>query len=240
MRIRTSADKWIFVVAVTAVSVLLSLVVTSFVSPVGLTAEVVLVAITVPSCVAPCVALLMAKMMLQIHTLNRQLERMVRHDQMTGLLTRGAFFERVADVAEPRPGAVLLSDIDRFKEINDTFGHDAGDQVIRSVGQTLLDDAKPEGVAARFGGEEFVSFYPDLDLEHAELRADAIRSAVENQSIRVSGRDLSCTLSIGVGYFDGHQPLDEVLQRADEALYAAKGEGRNRVVRQKVRAVAAE
>lgn len=225
MTIKNNFDKWLFVFLVTAASVAASLLLVGLFTEHGLEPEFIGPTILVPMIIAPIATLWMAKMMLRIHALNQQLQFLVQHDQMTGLLNRGAFFERV----EGKHGAVMMLDIDRFKAINDTHGHNAGDLIIRQVASILKEKSEPAGAAARFGGEEFMTFYPDECLAHAELRAEAIRSAVESQSVLVSGKTLSCTLSIGVDVFDGSRPLDEVLSSADAALYRAKISGRNRI-----------
>ena len=225
MTIKNNFDKWMFVLLVTAASVAGSLLLVGLFTEHGLEPEFIVPAILVPMIVAPIATLWMAQMMLRIHALNQQLRFLVRHDQMTGLLNRGAFFEGIGG----KSGAVMMLDIDRFKVINDTYGHHAGDLIIRQVATILKEKSEPEGSAARFGGEEFVTFYPNECLAHAELRAEAIRSAVESQSVLVSGKSLSCTLSIGVDVFDGSRPLDEVLGSADAALYRAKTSGRNRI-----------
>lgn len=235
MGIKTKSDVVVFAIIVTLGSLCASLLLTWAVSGNGLTPHGLIPATLVPSIVAPLASFWIARMMVRIHELNQRLEFLLRHDQMTGLLTRAAFFQGIEQESGAKNGAVLMADIDRFKSINDTFGHHAGDCVIREVSNILRQGAEPDGLAARFGGEEFVAFLPDADLRHAELRAEAIRAAVENQSISVEGSDLSCTLSIGVEVFDGSQPLDDVLRAADQALYMAKSNGRNRVVRQCVR-----
>ncbi|MFD3191774.1 GGDEF domain-containing protein [Sedimentitalea sp. HM32M-2] len=236
MTIRNDTEKWVFVLFVSLVSVAGSLLITRLMSPGGLDIRSIVPAVAVPMIVAPMVSLWVARMMLRIHQLNRQLEFLLRHDQMTGLLSRAAFIEQLENQDMSGPGTVMMIDIDRFKAINDTFGHQTGDRVIRTVSQILQEKSQPDGAAARFGGEEFVTYFPGACVQHAELRAEAIRAAVESQTIQVDGRELSCTLSIGVDTFDGTRPLDQVLRAADEALYEAKNTGRNRVVRHDERA----
>ncbi|POF28414.1 GGDEF domain-containing protein [Roseibium marinum] len=232
MTIRNNTEKWVFIFFVSLVSVGGSLLLTWIAAPDGLNPDSLVPAIGVPLMIAPVVSLWFAGMMLRIQELNRQLEHLVRHDQMTSLLTRRAFFDNFEELGMKNSGSILVADIDRFKTINDTYGHQIGDRVIREVASILKARSKPDGFAARFGGEEFVSFYPGECIQHAEIRAETIRAAVESQTIQVSGRELSFTLSIGVEFFDGSRPLDQVLHAADEALYEAKREGRNRVVRQ--------
>ncbi|WP_428524546.1 GGDEF domain-containing protein [Roseibium sp.] len=231
MTVKNETEMLIFVLLVTFVSVAASLLLTWIFAPNGLETAALIPAVTVPLLVAPVTTLWVGKLMLRIHKLNEQLAHLVRHDQMTGLLTRVAFLEEFEQSGQTNTGFVMVLDIDRFKEINDTHGHLAGDLIIREVANILKDNTRPDGSAARFGGEEFVTFYPDTSIQHAEMRAEAIRCAVERQDVLVSGRELNCTVSVGLEVFDGSRPLVEVLQSADEALYKAKETGRNRVVR---------
>lgn len=230
MTIKNNSEKWICVFLITLFSIVASLLLTWAASADGLRMESLIPALGVPLIVAPTASFWIATMMLRIHELNRQLEHLARHDHMTALLTRRAFFEEFEASGARKTGSIIVADIDRFKTINDTYGHQIGDRVIREVASILKDKGEPDGISARFGGEEFVSFYPGECLQHAEIRAEAIRSAVENQSIQVSGKELGFTLSIGVDFFDGTRPLDQVLHAADQALYEAKRTGRNRVV----------
>ncbi|MCK7615707.1 GGDEF domain-containing protein [Roseibium sediminicola] len=230
MTIKNSFERLLFVFVTTLVSVTASLLLSWAASANGLDRATLIPAVGVPLMVAPTVSFWIATMMLRIQDLNRQLLFLARHDDMTALLTRRAFFEEFGTTGTSKAGSIIVADIDRFKAINDTYGHKIGDRVIREVANILKDKGKSDGISARFGGEEFVSFYPDECLQHAAIRAEAIRSAVENQSIQVSGKELGITLSIGVDFFDGTRPLDEVLHAADQALYEAKKTGRNKVV----------
>lgn len=230
MTIKNNFEKWLFVVLVTLVSVTASLCLSWAASEDGLHRAALIPALGVPLFVAPTASLWIATMMLRIQELNRKLVYLARHDHMTALLTRRAFFEELDALGTAKTGSVLVADIDRFKSINDTYGHQIGDQVIRQVASIFISKGEPNGISARFGGEEFVLFFPGESLQHAKIRAEAIRSAVENQLVRISEQDLGFTLSIGVDYFDGTRSLDQVLHAADQALYEAKRSGRNRVV----------
>jgi diguanylate cyclase (GGDEF)-like protein len=128
--------------------------------------------------------------------------------------------------------AVLLLDIDHFKKLNDTFGHPAGDEVLRRVGKVLGKPLlRPGDQAARYGGEEFAVILPSTDLAGAETTAERVRAAIEKASVVFEGARLSVTASVGVAVWgsDGNDG-DSILSAADRALYAAKQAGRNRVV----------
>jgi two-component system, cell cycle response regulator len=159
-------------------------------------------------------------------------------DGLTGLHNRryldnhlGALFDNA--VVRGRQLAVLLLDMDRFKAINDTYGHDAGDEVLREFAMRVRAQTRGIDIVARFGGEEIVVLMPDTPLEGARAVAERIREQVEKVPFPVHGgtKSISVTVSIGVS---ARQPGDEsaleLLKRADLALYRAKQEGRNRVV----------
>jgi len=131
------------------------------------------------------------------------------------------------------PAAVLVLDIDHFKRINDTFGHDAGDEVLTEFAVRLATNVRAVDLPCRFGGEEFVVVMPDTRVADASVIADRIRAQVAGTAFSVMGgrESLSVTISIGVAATTGdHDSTDALLKRADEALYEAKQSGRNRVI----------
>jgi two-component system cell cycle response regulator len=159
-------------------------------------------------------------------------------DPLTGLHNRrymssqlGALVRRAQRGGEPV--AALLVDIDHFKRINDTFGHDVGDDVLREFAVRLATNVRAIDLACRFGGEEFVVIMPDTGLEVAHRIAERLRLHVAGSPFRVAGVEdpLSVTISIGVACTDGASDTpDALLKRADEAVYDAKAKGRNQVV----------
>jgi diguanylate cyclase (GGDEF)-like protein len=153
-------------------------------------------------------------------------------DGLTGLLNRRAFDERLARElgsahAEGRSIAVMLADIDFFKRVNDVWGHQAGDEVLRQVGSALRRVLRPADTLARFGGEEFAILLKEESLALATEVAERLRLGVAALS-RLPG-DLRLTISIGVAASLPDEPPDELIQRCDQALYRSKREGRNRV-----------
>lgn len=175
----------------------------------------------------------------EVRTLTEQLERAEHEallDPLTGLLNRRGFERRIqtqqADGRDIAGGVLLLADIDRFKTINDTYGHVLGDKVIRTVAQVLCANIKGRDIAARLGGEEFAVFLPETTLAGAGALAEHIRDAVSARQIRRPGQDESVgrvTLSIGVAAAEPDDSLEELIGRADAAMYAAKRAGRNQV-----------
>jgi diguanylate cyclase (GGDEF)-like protein len=158
-------------------------------------------------------------------------------DPLTGLYNRRYLDETMArELPRARrlgeSTGVILIDLDEFKRLNDTFGHDAGDNVLERVGDLLRSATRNSDIACRFGGEEFAVILPNATLQVARNRAEAIRSALEALKLDFGGRSLgSLTLSAGVASLPPHgQSWSDVLQQADRALYVAKQAGRNRVI----------
>lgn len=158
------------------------------------------------------------------------------HDSLTGLYNRRYMedaLERIQAHAEKNRGTfgVVAIDIDRFKPVNDTFGHAAGDTLLKSIGNLLTSLVRTEDTVCRFGGEEFVILMPAISLDAAVQRAELIRSRLAELRIQHEGRTLTpVTASFGVAAFPQHGNLwTTVLEEADAALYRAKQEGRNNV-----------
>ncbi len=167
-----------------------------------------------------------------------QLEEEARLDPKTGLLNVRYFSEIFNDRLEQalrtgRPLALLMIDLDLLREINNTYGHLAGDAVLERIAAVFHRDLRSDDIAARFGGEEFVLLLPDTDLEHALALAERVRGAIGRERIRVAAinETLSATVSIGVAMCprDGTDS-SALIHRADTAVYRAKIQGRNRVV----------
>jgi diguanylate cyclase (GGDEF)-like protein len=162
----------------------------------------------------------------------RESERIARRDALTGLQNRLSANERLRAEflrlkRHGRGYAVLLMDIDHFKRINDTYGHEAGDHVLQQVAGALTASVRATDFVSRFGGEEFLVLLPETDVEGALTTAEKIRSAVADSGASTAR---PVTISVGVAHAqleDGSE--DEAVRRADRALYEAKGQGRNRV-----------
>lgn len=169
---------------------------------------------------------------LELEAANRALDLQARTDVLTGLLNRRGFETQIAFALalaqrSGRPLSVMAVDVDHFKRVNDSFGHEAGDEVLRRLARTLELRVRSSDVAARLGGEEFVVLLPDTDLAGARATAEALVAAMAQQQDPVAG---SITVSVGVASLQG--PQDDsaaLLRRADAALYEAKSQGRNRV-----------
>jgi diguanylate cyclase len=175
----------------------------------------------------------------EVGLLTQQLEQAQTEallDPLTGLKNRRGFDRAVSEMFAPgesfQGAALLLADVDHFKQVNDTHGHLLGDKVLRAIGHTLQANIKGRDLAARIGGEEFAILLRQTTLKGAETLAEQIRVAVATGRIRrADGKELpgSITLSLGVAVGRGGDTLEGLLARADAALYAAKRTGRNRV-----------
>ena len=164
-----------------------------------------------------------------------QLQTSSNTDFLTGVLNRRAFYthaDQQLGVAQRyrRAVSVVLFDIDHFKRINDSYGHQAGDAILIGVSQCVAQLLRKVDVLARYGGEEFIILLPESDLAQAAAVADKLRAALEERVFETEGdRRINVTASFGVATLVGGEALDKLTKRADIALYRAKRLGRNRV-----------
>lgn len=170
-----------------------------------------------------------------------QLEYLAKTDFLTSMNNRGSFFElssnaiSLANRAE-QPLVVAMFDIDLFKQVNDNFGHDAGDQVLRVFGQNMTEVFRDYDIVGRIGGEEFAVCLPNTSSGDAYIACERLRQQVEQQSINITNTDsknikINITVSVGLVLADDDNlTIDELLKQADSALYFAKENGRNQVV----------
>ncbi|QCR10344.1 sensor domain-containing diguanylate cyclase [Brenneria rubrifaciens] len=166
----------------------------------------------------------------------RRLEQMATTDKLTGLMNRQAFdyyFTQLLSkrIAQQRPIALVLLDLDHFKQINDHYGHGVGDEVLAQIASLLQQTVRYSDQACRWGGEEFVVLLDDCNLDNAVLRADTLRKTIESAQIRSVDDTVQVTISCGVAEYQKSETLDMLINRADIALYQAKQQGRNRVVK---------
>ncbi|GFR35858.1 sensor domain-containing diguanylate cyclase [Thermobrachium celere] len=168
----------------------------------------------------------------------KRAERLAMFDYLTKVYNRRAFFIRAREEFSrakrmKKPVAVILTDLDRFKSINDTYGHDVGDLVLKNFSRTIKNFVRKYDVVARFGGEEFVIMLSGTDLSDAYKKAESLRKIIEQTKVytKKSNSPISFTASFGVAAAEPHQnvALEELICSADKALYRAKNYGRNRV-----------
>jgi two-component system cell cycle response regulator len=191
--------------------------------------------------VEPIEAVVRAKAGLRMAHLTRRLregdERLTElaaTDDLTGLLTR-RFLEShlrglvAAAGRHGRPLSVAMFDVDFFKDVNDKHGHGVGDFVLKTVVERMQSRLRTEDLLGRWGGEEFMVVLPDVDLDGALTAAEGVREAIEETEVSVDGEHIPVTISGGVATWTRGDSQDELLDRADAALYDAKAAGRNQV-----------
>jgi diguanylate cyclase (GGDEF)-like protein len=156
-------------------------------------------------------------------------------DPLTGLLNRRGFYEYYEDninqTLQTDRAAVIMCDIDFFKKVNDTYGHNAGDAVLSYVADILKGSVENTGNAIRWGGEEFVLLLPGKNIDDAYALAEEIRKRVEASVCRFEEQTINITMSFGVNDLDKEKTPDTNIEQVDEKLYKAKQSGRNRVIR---------
>ena len=162
------------------------------------------------------------------------LRQLADTDPLTGLLNRRSFLSMAEGALQGTRSTdslgILMADIDHFKAVNDTYGHAAGDAVIRYVAATIGANLRVQDRVARFGGEEFVALLMNVDEAGTLALAERIRSSINAQAVRFEGQDIRVSISIGVAIADPSDgDLDAIIERADFALYDAKTSGRNKV-----------
>ncbi len=173
---------------------------------------------------------------------NAQLERLSTHDPLTGILNRRGGREEIELIAaglergedkSRRKFSILLADIDDFKAINDTYGHDVGDLVIKSVAEFLKKETRKSDIVARWGGEEFLVAFQGSDAQNV---VDKFFNKAEKKSqisltVKTEKGDIEVTLSGGSVDYLPDESLDKVADKADQALYKAKEAGKNRIIK---------
>ncbi|MBP6438847.1 MAG: GGDEF domain-containing protein [Thermomonas sp.] len=164
----------------------------------------------------------------ELEAANQRLEQLSRTDALTGLANRRCFVEAAAAHLRASPARLLMIDIDHFKRINDTHGHETGDAALRAVADALGQGLRSGELLARWGGEEFIALLEDAD--DASARAERMRAAVAATCVQSGDAALRLSASFGLARVARGGALDAAIARADEALYRAKREGRDRVV----------
>lgn len=157
-------------------------------------------------------------------------------DPLTSTANRGAFFDQSQRLFERcrqdgSPFSLIMFDLDRFKSVNDTYGHQLGDRILRDFADTVRLSLRPNDLFGRYGGEEFAVVLPGASLETAHAIAERIRQSFAQGNEFVDGRPIKATVSAGVAIASPDSQLDQIIEAADQAMYVAKRAGRNRVER---------
>ena len=166
--------------------------------------------------------------------LSARLGRMASTDDLTGLVSRRSLQESATRLLQRPAGegciALLMIDVDRFKPINDRYGHGVGDQVLRHAANVLRQVLRPDSLIVRYGGDEFCALVPVPGEAAAFVVAERLRATMESSPYRLDGQRIAITLSIGVSVHRQGKTLRQLLDEADRRAYRAKADGRNRVV----------
>jgi diguanylate cyclase (GGDEF)-like protein len=197
-----------------------------------ITSMAIILPIVSPLIGAPMVTFFTVRTRLQLEAAQRELERLSSTDELTGLYNRRFFLEHaLQQLSTPQPieSCLLLLDLDHFKHINDSYGHEAGDAALRHCALVFEQSVRTIDLLARFGGEEFVVLLPHTPLEQAGAIAERIRARIEKTPLELYGQEIKLSVSIGCGSNRHASDLADLLRQADRALYRAKNSGRNRV-----------
>lgn len=152
-------------------------------------------------------------------------------DALTGLPNRRGFYDSVTRAISRTNGyTILVADIDRFKKVNDNYGHTIGDIVLSDTATVIQTSIRPGDIPGRIGGEEFAIFLPNTTADEGHMVAERIRHNFEKFVFAHGHADVKCTISLGAASFDSSTPLEDAVTRADQLLYQAKAQGRNRVI----------
>lgn len=167
--------------------------------------------------------------------LNERLQWLSSRDVLTTLPNRRFALQRVTEEhgrsrRNGRPFSLILADVDHFKAINDTLGHEAGDQALAAIAERLAESVREYDVCARWGGEEFLVLLPDTPLAAALDGAERLRERIAGEPFAIGEAQRTITLSFGVAACTPDEPLKALMKRVDDALYVAKHGGRNRVM----------
>jgi len=171
----------------------------------------------------------------EIKKLNKKLEIAAKTDPLTGLMNRKAFmsmaeYEKKRFTRSKKPFSIIMCDIDHFKSINDSMGHDAGDYVLVQIAKLLKKSVRQQDTVCRWGGEEFIILLPETDLAGGKKLADKLRKTIESGEFHFNSRKLKITMSFGISFCEQNVTVYTYIKEADELMYQAKKSGRNRVV----------
>ncbi|MCF8177981.1 MAG: GGDEF domain-containing protein [Sulfuritalea sp.] len=197
----------------------------------------IFIAIAAPIIIAPSIGWYLIGLMMRIHQLEEEARAIATFDMLTGLLTRRAFLnncESAFQIARRNksPLSVIYVDLDNFKQLNDTYGHGGGDEVLRFLGSTINKFKRASDLAGRIGGEEFALAFPNTNLDGAIHMAEKLCQKARSSHVAYENTLIEFTVSIGVhasGQTD-EADLYQILKHADEALYQAKRAGKDRVI----------
>ena len=190
-----------------------------------------------PAIIAPSVTWYITGLLIKIHQLEKESKALATYDVLTGLLTRHAFLTNIESVFKRtvRKGTLLTLayiDIDDFKNINDVYGHAAGDEVLKSFGFTVRNNLRDSDFVGRIGGEEFALALPDTNTKNAISILDKIRLSTKNKGVEINDQMIYFTISTGVTQYEHNNQVsfEQLAKQSDDALYMAKNNGKDCII----------
>ncbi len=192
---------------------------------------VLLISIPVTLTIAPVMSWYVVGLFLKVDRLEAEMRQLATYDSLTGLLTRREFLERVnyfhkIALREKLPYALIIADLDNFKEINDQFGHLTGDETLKTIGNAIIANLRESDLACRFGGDEFLFFLPNSTYDQAKQLGNRLH-AIVREAINCSWLDVDLSISLGIVCYPDNpaKNLQEMISAADNTLYQEKWAG---------------
>ncbi|MCR5503186.1 MAG: diguanylate cyclase [Lachnospiraceae bacterium] len=164
---------------------------------------------------------------------NNLLQKEAHTDQLTGLYNRRKakeYMEELINASNGESISVAIGDIDFFKKVNDNYGHDAGDEVLKEIARIMTDTLRSSSFIARWGGEEFLIIFPNCNGDQAKIALERLRRIIENTVMKVKDDEIRITITFGLAEYDFSNDMEAIIKEADEHLYFGKENGRNQVV----------
>jgi len=165
---------------------------------------------------------------------NIQLEKQANTDALTGLFNRRKALEYIKNLMNDSGNymgfCLCICDIDFFKKVNDVYGHDFGDEVLKGISRILMEEMSGKNFAARWGGEEFLLLFPECNGDEAFIKLEDIRRRIKNLKVKKDDKEISVTMTFGLAEYDFNHDLTTTLKEADEKLYQGKEQGRDRII----------
>lgn len=236
----TLGERLATIAVYTAISVAMSLCITLailYLSGHGMHRITIIISIVAPGIIAPLVTWYVSDLLVRIARMEEKHRHMATFDELTGLLSRRAFLEQSDALLklcqrQNQNAAFVMLDLDKFKAVNDQYGHGGGDLVLQEFASLVRESVRKSDLAGRIGGEEFAIFMPGTSLEAALPLLEKLRNRTENHTIHYHGETIRASISMGVSdtCTAGIESISSLSRVSDEALYSAKSAGGNRVV----------
>ncbi len=161
------------------------------------------------------------------------LEYNTNHDQLTGLYNRRYFYSAIETIKRStKEFSLAMVDLDNFKKINDTYGHEVGDAVLKDLSEILMNSMSENDIAVRWGGEEFILFMPGTDMNSAEKMLEKMLESIREHQVNFAGKSINFTATIGLASGNDLQKYEQVINTADQMLYYGKNNGKNRIIKE--------